>query len=100
MNQEMLNSKTKETLLDTLLPLWKTNLFTLSEEDTNALNFSILQNVNMISKLFDTEEKLQWLKNHKTDFRKLVKECFFNKDHFLYENYQILERRLEECFQM
>lgn len=100
MNQKTLNSKAKEALTDTLLPLWKTNLFTLSEEDTDTLNFSILQNVNMISKLFDTEEKLQWLKNHKTVFRKLVKECFFNKDHFLYENYQILERRLEECFQM
>ena len=91
------SSQANTLLQQILLPLWQTDLFNLSKEDTESLNFSILQNAYLLSKLFNTEEKLKWLQSHQEKFREIVKESFFNKDQYIDENYEDLEKRLEEC---
>lgn len=90
-------SEAIQLLQDTLLPLWETSLFTPTKADASCLNYSLIQNVYLISKLFDTPEKINWLKENSEKFKNLIQDTLFDKSHFITENYEILERRLEEC---
>lgn len=96
MKQNGKDSETVALLRDVLLPLWKTSLFTPTEEDLCSMNYSIIQNIYLISNLFDTAAKLKWLQEHRDIFREIVKETFFNKDCFINENYEALEQKLKE----
>lgn len=69
----------------------------ISSDDSPSVVFSIINNAIAISKFFDTPEKENWLDTHQDKLKELIQDTLFDKNHFITENYEILERRLEEC---
>ena len=70
---------------------------TISSNDSPSVVFSIINNAIAISKFFDTTEKEDWLDTHQDKLKELIQDTLFDKNHFITENYEVLERRLEEC---
>ena len=70
---------------------------TISSSDSPSVVFSIINNAIAVSKFFDTPEKENWLDTHQDKLKELIQDTLFDKNHFITENYEILERRLEKC---
>lgn len=79
-----------------LLTLFPVNT-DLSDEEASCIYFSISTNASMIKNLFNTPEKKSWLAQNTNKLKDLIQEILFDKKHFITENYEILERRLNEC---
>lgn len=91
--EELLVNKIINNILSPII----LNGSTISSDDSPSVVFSITNNAIAISKFFDTPKKENWLDTHQDKLKELIQDTLFDKNHFITENYEVLERRLEEC---
>lgn len=94
------NSQSEEKQFLKIYNILSSILYTnviFSETENLCITYSLELNAKLISKIFSTPKRIKWLNNNEDKLKTLIETTLLDKDHFITENYKMLERRIEEC---